>query len=434
MKLIRYLILTVFLFPIGVFAGENDSADYYNFNYLRYEDFVYVRNIHTVQLYRKGDDLSSPLLDLTKEEEQLILGFDDFDAQVKDYRYTIIHCDAAWNPSNLLSSQYLNGFSEDRITDYQFSFNTIQRYTHYTLAFPTQEMRPTLSGNYVLRVYLASEPERSVITRIFRIVDPKVEIEANIHKSSVVSERESRQEVDFRIFHPGYRIEDVFRDLRVVVSQNDRLDNAITNLKPLFVKPSELIYDYDQGNVFDGGNEFRYFDIRTLKYQTERIEQMEYDSVISVTLNADDNRAGQRYSIQPDINGKFTVKIREGVNHDIESDYAYVDFTLPYGFPLRDGNLYIYGKLSDWKFKEECKLRYSPGDQAYKARLYLKQGYYNYEYVFVKDGTNKADETFIEGNHFETDNEYTVYVYNKPLGSRYDHLIGVRKFNSKSFY
>jgi hypothetical protein len=432
--LIRYLIFLLSVLPTLSLAGESDSTDYFQYNYLRYEDFIYAGNLHTVQLYKKGDDLSSPLLDLSKEDDRLVLGFDDFDADVKDYRFTVIHCDASWKPSDLLVSQYISGFPEDRITDYRFSVNTIQKYTHYSISFPTGDMKPLLSGNYLLRVYLASDPERTLITRIFRIVDPRVEIDAYIHKPSVVTERDTRQEVDFRIFHSGYAIDDVYRALKVVITKNDRLDNAISNLKPLFVKPGELIYDYNKENVFDGGNEFRYFDIRTLKYQTERVSSMDYDSVIRVTLFADEDRSAGRYSIQPDINGKFTVKIRDGSNSDIESDYAYVTFSLPYRFPLTDGNLYVFGKLSDWKFNEQCRLRYFPEDQVYKTQVYLKQGYYNYEYVFLKDGTNKADETFIEGNHFETDNEYTIYVYNRPIGSRYDHLVGVRKFNSKSFY
>ena len=428
-----YAVLLLLSITLGSRGAVTDTADYFNTNYLRYSNYVYKPGIRTVRLEKPDDELSTPLLELGKGD-QLRLSFDDFEGDVKDLHYTFVHCDANWKPSDLLPAQYINGFTDDRISNYAFSFNTLQHYTHYNLLFPTADMQPTLSGNYLLKVYLGSDQDNLIITRIFRVVEPRIDVKANIHRATIVNDRDSKQEVDFSIVYSGYRIDDVYNGLKVVISQNDRMDNAISGLKPRFVKENELVYDYDRENVFNGGNEFRFFDIRTLKFQTERIAAVSFDSLNKVQLYADDDRSAKRYSIIPDINGKYTVKIREKTNSDIEADYVLVHFSLPYDFPLTDGNLYIFGQLSEWTFKEECKMKYDLSDRTYKGDVYLKQGYYDYEYAYVKDGTQKADETYVEGNHFETDNDYTIYVYDKPQGSRYDKLIGAKKFNSRSFY
>jgi hypothetical protein len=432
MRIIRPLLLLLCL-ASAARAARPDSADYYDSGFLRFENHVYRPHIKTVRLHNTGVELSSAIIGLNSDD-RLQLSFDDFNGGVEDYRYTFVHCDAGWKPSDLIIPQYISGFQEDRITDYRFSFNTLQSYTHYRLVFPTADMRPVLSGNYLLKVFVGNNPDNPVLTRIFRVLEPLVDIDAVIRRATIVSDRDSRQEIDFRILHPTYRIDDVYNSLKVVITQNDRMDNAITGLKPLFVKDRELSYEYNRENVFDGGNEFRFFDIRTIRYQTERVASISYDTLNKVTLLPDLSRGETPYSIQEDINGKYLIRIREKNDSDTEADYIMVYFTLPYDYPLKDGNVYIYGQLSDWTFREECKMKYDMDERAYRGALYLKQGYYNYEYVYVTDGTGKADETFFEGNHFETGNEYCIYVYNKPMGSRHDQLVGFKRYNSKSFY
>ena len=418
-----------------------ETDDYYKKEHFRFENYIYKDNIKTALLYKEGWQLSSPVFELNSNEK-IKLSFDDLDADSKNYYYTIIHCNANWEPSDIRDSEYIEGFIENQITDYKFSFNTMQNYTHYNLVIPNEDLKVRKSGNYILKVYLDNDPDNVVLSSRFMVVDRKITIQAKVKQATSINDRNYKQEIDFTIIHKGYDIADPYGDIKVIITQNDRWDNAIKNLKPLFIRNNELIYDYDEDNVFSAGNEYRHFDIKSMRYQSERIRKITFelskqvDSSLEknhhVYLLNDEKRSIKRYSSEIDINGKQFIKTDEGTDSETEADYAYVHFSLLYDAPLIDGNLYVFGAISLWNFSRESQLKYNYKRFAYETTMYLKQGYYNYEYVFLQDGETVADNTFIEGSHYETENDYTIYVYHNSFGDNYDQLIAVEKFNSRS--
>jgi hypothetical protein len=427
------LIISVFLF-FFFHSFAQDTADYYGSSFLRYEDFVYSENIKTVQLTPPDFTISSPIIRLNTEDK-LLLSFDDLDADVKDYGYTFIHCNANWTPSNLLYSQYMSGLPDDRITDYSFSFNTLQRYTHFRLLFPQSSMQPLVSGNYLLMVFRDGDRQNLVLTRRFMIAESKVIIDAAVHRATVIDDRNSKQKIDFSVFYEGYRIDNPFGDVNVVIMQNDRWDNAITMLKPLFLRNMQLDYTYETGNDFNGGNEYRWFDIRSLRFLTERVAKINSDTSGNyVFLHEDESRSYSRYATEYDLNGFYSIKTYDGKNDEEESEYVNVYFTLPYDFQRTDGNFYVFGMLSGNRCLAKNKMTYNSERSAYEATIYLKQGYYNYIYVFLPDDSNMCDETLTEGNHYETENDYTILFYHRPTASRYDQLVGIKKLNSVKMY
>ncbi|HNZ42057.1 MAG: DUF5103 domain-containing protein [Bacteroidales bacterium] len=437
------LIICLFFFSFHALAQKKNrqakdsikqnTPDYFSDNYLRAEDYIYKPNIRTVLFYREGFVLTSPIINLD-QGEKLVLKFDDLDGDLKRMRYTFIHCDAYWNPSDLMPNEYLRGFYEDDITDVKYSFNTLQKYTHYSLTIPTDVMQPVLSGNYLLKVYMEDEPENVVLTRRFMIVDSKVNITAIVNKPTVVEYRNYKQEVDFSIDKTGYTINNPYQDLKVIVQQNGRWDNAIRNLKPLYIKGEILDYNYEEENVFPGGNVFRYFDIKSTNAYTEYIAHQVKDSIgYEVFLKEEQRKTFKVFVSQKDIKGRQFIKSDDNItDSDIESEYVYVHFFLKYDAPLQDGAIYILGGLTDWSYSKEAKMEYNYEWKGYTATLYLKQGYYNYQYVFLENGKQVGDETLIEGSHYETDNEYTIYVYSRELGENYDVLIGLKQFNTFS--
>lgn len=412
---------------------EQNTLDYFNENYLRAEDYIYKPNIRTVLFYREGFVLTSPIINLNAGEK-LVLKFDDLDGVYKRMRYTFIHCDAYWKQSDLKPNEYLSGFYEDDITDYKFSVNTLQKYINYTLIIPGENMQPVLSGNYLLKVYMEDEPDNLVLTRRFMIVDPKVTVNAVVNKPTVVEYRNYRQEVDFSIDKTGYTINNPFQDLKVIVQQNGRWDNAIRNLKPLYINGDILDYNYEEENVFQGGNIFRYFDIKAMNFYTEYISKIIKDSIgYEVFLKEEQRKTFKVFISQKDIKGRKFIKTDDNAtDSDIESEYVYVHFFLKYDAPLADGGIYIMGGLTDWGYSKEAKMNYNYIWKGYEATLYLKQGYYNYQYVFLENGKQVGDETLIEGSHYETDNEYTIYVYHREQGENYDVLVGLKQFNTFS--
>tara|TARA_B110000459_G_scaffold185835_1_gene216844 strand:+ start:85 stop:864 length:780 start_codon:yes stop_codon:yes gene_type:complete len=219
--------------------------------------------IKTLLCHKKEDELSLPIINLNTDNK-LLVSFDDLDADIKDYYYTIIHCNSDWTESDLMQSEYISGFTDEPITNYEFSFNTIQDYTHYTFNFPNDELKAILSGNYVFKIF--EEGGKTIAYKRFMILETKLTIEAKLRRATLAEDRNIKHEIDFTIKHPNLVISDPFSDIKVTIKQNNKEDNAIANLTPIYVKNNELIYDYEDKNTFLGNNEFRHFDIKSYAF------------------------------------------------------------------------------------------------------------------------------------------------------------------------
>jgi hypothetical protein len=400
---------------------------------LLYEDHIYTANIKTVNFYFNGWESGFPAIRLNSDEK-LNFGFDDFDNDYKTYNYTVVHCDAAWEPTNITPSDYIEGYTEDQISDIKRSFNTIQQYTHYHLILPTEVLKITKSGNYLLKVFLDGDQDKLAITRRFMVYEEEVSVIFDIHAATLNEYRFLKQEVDFKIISNYYKILDPLNDLKVVVMQNDRFDTRVEGLKPVFIRDKDLDYSYDEENTFYGGKEFRYFNVQSLRNPDIRINKIRIDSAnfAHIHLYNDEKRGFKRYAFEQDINGKYIIKTTFGDNADTDADYCYVYFYLMSDAPLIDGDVYIFGALSDWQCKEEFKMKYDAAFKGYRGVLFLKQGFYNYEYVVKNHKSKVPDATLTEGNRFETENDYSIMVYHQPIGVFYDKLIGYKKVKSNA--
>jgi hypothetical protein len=415
-----------------IHTSKSDSVDeYYSETFLRFEDQVYKKNIQSVQLSNKAADLSSAMLRFNSED-QLKLSFDDLDAGYKNYFYTVVNCNSDWKPSDLNFNEYVNGFTENPVTEYHYSSGIITRhYTHYNLYFPNENLIILKPGNYILKVYEDNNPDRLIITKRFMVYENDVSIVTQFKYGSALTNSLTRQGINFSIQYPGYEIRNPF-ELKVVLMQNNRWDNAITDLKPVFLRTEEATYDFsDAQNEFEGGSEFRNFDIKSIRYRSLYVDNIKTESEgVDVYLKPDEKRGTQRYSFAYDINGRYLVKIQEGTNSESDADYCTVHFFLPYASPETQGNVYVFGELTNWTCGRDNKLKYNYERNGYEGTLLVKQGYYNYQYVILSDGNPVADVSPIEGSHSETENEYTVLVYYRSPSAVYDRLIGVKKINS----
>tara|TARA_B100001758_G_scaffold225879_1_gene218220 strand:- start:9 stop:1310 length:1302 start_codon:yes stop_codon:yes gene_type:complete len=396
-----------------------------------YKNKILNQKIHTVLCHKKDQELSLPIINLNSAEK-LLVSFDDFDAELKNYYFTIIHCNSDWKESKLMKSEYISGFNEELITDYEFSFNTIQAYTHYSFTFPSEAIKPILSGNYVFKVY--EEGGENIFYKRFMVLENKLSIKADVRKATLAKHRNTKHEIDFIINHQDLTITDPFSDLKVYIKQNNREDNVISHLTPVFVRNDELIYDYEDENTFFANNEFRHFDIKSLRYHSDRIKSISFDSTYNnVYLFNDKKRSFDRYSIDPDINGQFIIKSQEGWKSSIEADYAFVHFTLPTN-TISSGEIFLLGGFSEWDLNNDYKMQYNHQKKQYEASIYLKQGYYNYLYALQENTTKRTDISFIEGTHYQTRNDYYIYVYCREVGKRHDSFVGFLKTSSKELF
>ncbi|HKK10337.1 MAG TPA: DUF5103 domain-containing protein [Bacteroidales bacterium] len=426
----RTITILAILFSGMVSMGQQE--DYYQENYFRYSNHIYDTNIHSLQLHRVGEPLSHPVIDMGNRKKMLRLSFDDFRNNVVDYQYQFIHCNADWKPSELLPSDYLTGFDDDYIEEYEFSYNTRQPYIHYSLAFPQEDMMPVISGNYLLKVYPEGQPEDIILTARFMIADEKVAISANVKQATAPTKMEEWQEVDFTINTKSFYVANPSKNLKVVVQQNNREDNKISGLKPRSIDGNKLLYDYEDQNLFRGGNEFRYFDIQNFKYQSDQVRRIDiFNQLNKVILYADKQRTFSPYVFYDDINGRRLIRTTEYENTAIEADYAEVQFLLPMDAPLVTGGIYIMGELTQWEFNKKSRMTYNYNSKAYETTLYLKQGYYNYMYAFLENGKEQANVRLLENSFSETSNQYTIYVYYRKPGTYQDQLIGMETFTRK---
>lgn len=405
----------------------DDTDGYYNEDFIRYDNYIYNSNIKTVQVYRGGWETSYPIINLNANE-RLRLSFDDLSGEIGNYGYTYIHCNANWEPSDLDQFDYIDGMQDDIITDVSYSKDTKQKYIHYDLTFPNENINLLKSGNYLLKIFDMDNDNRPAITWRFYIADQLVSVIPDIKRSTVAQHTFYKHEIDFKIIQSSYNITNPYSDLKVVILQNQRWDNAITSLKPTFVRGNELIYDYDEDNTFDAGSEFRFFDIRDVYYRALRTSKIvQENDTFNAYINTDKARGILSYEDAPDINGRFYIKDDDPRNDRIlDGEYVKVHLKLPYPNPIEDGDLYVFGELSQWKNNKDFKLRYNETKRRYETTLFVKQGYYNYMYLYFKDGERQGNLGLIEGNHSETSNEYTFLIYHRQNGDIHDQLIGVR--------
>jgi hypothetical protein len=429
----QQFIFMIMLALLGLRKDVSAQDDYVG-HYLEYKNKIYNEQIKSCRIYPANLEASFPLIRLG-EEQKLVLEFDWLNNARQTFYYSIQHCSSNWEPTNISPSDYIDGYREEEISDAVGSYNTIISYYHYKLVFPTDVMKITRSGNYIIKVFDPANPDSPYITRRFHVLDEKIGVTANTHPATINEFRFYKQEVDFAIFNPEYEIPDPYGKLKVVVLQNDRWDNAITDLKPAFVKPSELVYDEDEKNVFNGGRDFRQFDLKNLvQTQMNKINYVEVDSIkqTHVYLLTEQKRTFLRYTLERDMNGRYYPSCRACNNPDTDAEYLWVHFFLESAEPVENGDVYVWGGFSDFQCLPENKMVYNPNLPGYVGKTLLKQGYYNYEYVFKKNGSQVVDDFQFEGSRTETENEYCILIYHEPIGSFHEQLIGYGRFGSNN--
>lgn len=416
-----------------------------------YDDAINRDYIRSVRFHVSGLALTQPITTLGAMES-LTLSFDELDGQGTRYYYTVIHCDRYWKPTRELTHfDYMTIYREGEIRDYQISAGTYQNYLNYTIAIPNQEVNWSITGNYLLVVYEAGNEENPAITRRFMVTEEKMVIKPQVTRPAMVSKQTTHQEIDFTLETSAVRSYNPRLDFSCTLLQNGRWDNCLQDITPRLLTGTFLDYDYQDKIVFPAGKEFRFLDISSMIYRSETVLDIEeYTDGYSTILIPDEPRARQAYLFRRDLNGMFvpfnrdyfhknvpldslasTLNLVERYNYreqQLNTEYTEVIFTLR--MPEDIGvNIYIVGAMTDWKMLPEYKMTYDERVGAFVCRAYLKQGYYNYGYA-VPDDRGQPDFSYIEGDWFATENQYTLLVYFRPRGGLYDQLVGILGFNS----
>jgi len=396
-----------------------------------FSNSIFTDNIRTVQFWGDDGSLTNPVITL-KSDQILNFSFDDLSTEVRNYYYTIYHCNRDWKLSKISQQEYLESFIDFPLNDHEFSKNTKVRYVNYNLKLPNSDVPIKYSGNYVLVVFNKDDPEEPLITWRFFVVEQLVNIEARIKQSTLDPSRSGEnQEIDFLIRHENFQIKNPHTDLKVVISQNNRFDNILDGLDPTFANDQVFTYDYDSENIFTGDNEYRSFEIRGINFPGKGVANISYHPPLyHITLEPDILRVQDRYFYDRELNGQYRIEAYKSDYPEVEADYIFVHFTLKMDQVLSGVGVYVFGGLSNWECSKLNEMKWNMDEKQYELALLLKQGYYNYCYAWKDFSNNKIKLNALEGSHFETENDYFIYVYYGRLSDRFDKLIGCQKFNS----
>lgn len=428
-RLCFYSVVALIMISNNLYSISRDSIDY--------SDHVFANNLKTVRIHPYGWESGFPVIDMYSDNT-LLFNFDHIESRAEDYYYTFIHCTYDWKPSDLMYFEYAEGFEENEIRDYEDSQSTFVPYTHYTLEIPNRDVQFTKSGNYLLVVYTKmGEEEKIVITRRFMLYENLTDVTGRINPGFQNDYRSYFQKLDFTVSRSGLNLYDPQIELKPVVIQNYQWSTAIMDFPFSFIDNDRVVYEWDDKICFNAANEYRYFNFNNLELNSERVEFTDFEKpYYYITLFKDKPEMFSPYRSVEDINGSYVIRTNRFANKnfpEIQSEYAIVKFSLEYNVPLNNASIYVYGDLTGNELTENSKMLYNLETRCYEKSLLLKQGYYNYRYLLVDDNkAKKPDQSFFEGSHQQTNNDYLLFLYYRETGGKNDRLINFSVFNSSN--
>ena len=413
----KFVLIVLFL---GLFSGLQAQTHTRVFN----------ERIRTLRVERRVLLLEDGVVDGSEPDNTLHISFDEMSHDVHFYTYSVEMIN-----SGLLSNEYLTGFATQDITDYEHSINTSREYTHYRFDFPNEDMILTKSGQYLLSVYEDGNRDNIVAQVEFCVVEPLVKIDARVRNNTDIELSGRFQQLDIDVNTTALDIRDP-KEVRLVVTQNNRLDNAVELTQPTFVETNRLRYINNKALIFEGGNEYHHFDAFSAYYAGTGIDRIAYQGGDYHALLFTDEVSQGLYIHQFDSDGRFVVNAERTSDDDTEAEYMWVHWTLAAESPWFDGAVYVGGDLFGNELNLRNRMQYDNEAKCYWLTALVKQGGYDYQYWFVPKQTitnnqspitnNKTTTQRVDGSYWQTENEYTVYIYWRPFGARYDRLVGVQ--------
>lgn len=425
-----------------------------------YRNTILAEDIHSLTVNKEGQWNTNPVIVLNSGEK-IHVSFDQLSHDYKRYAYRLIHCNAEWTASGLNELEYLEGFSLQDIDQYSLSEGTLTDYTHYELEVPNDQLKLKLSGNYALLLTDRDQQEKILAVACFSVMERRISIKADVNRSTDLGYNTAYQQLNFVLQTTANQIERPESDLKILVRQNRRLDNEVFGLQPLMSAANEIRYEHLPELIFEGGNEYRRFEISSYKLSGLGVDKIRYEQPFYHAYLLESTPRNMGYTFDKDQNGRFYVRnLDADDNQQTRSDFFWVHFCLKAPEALKEADIYLQGDFTYASFDETYRMKYNPQNHCFENSLYLKQGAYNYQYVTMNksvSGTTKYNKaparsgssstatssgttavpvkkartstSPVEGCYWETENEYQIFVYYRPVGAQYDALIAYDEFN-----
>lgn len=376
-----------------------------------------------MKVMKEGDFMSCPTFRLGSDEH-LIINFDEWSEDFSDLQYRLVHCGPDWKPSGLLESEYLDGFNIADIEDWAFSSNTFVHFVNYRIVIPNEDMDPLISGNYILQIFERENPDETIGEARFSVSEHSADIFGTVSTQTDRGLNTEWQQLELKVSPTDVIIDDPYSRVRVDITQNNAPYTATTLLTPSRIEGKDIVYSHMPELIFKAGNEFRRFETIRTTYNDMHVDSMRFLSRnYHAWLTPDTERESKQYSYDQTQQGRFLIREYNSTDSDLGADYITVHFLLDTPEAV-DADIYVEGEFTGFQHEDSNKMHYDYHRGAYLLEMPLKQGSYNYRYVAVpRRGSRKPDPSLIEGNKYETRNEYRVQVWYRPLGGRYDRLL-----------
>lgn len=376
---------------------------------------------------QKGDDFLSPPVLLLSDPgaSPLVLSFDLMGDAHRYLRASLTHTTPFGAPSGLLESEYASEFNQTSLEDFAYSQNTFRHYVNYRLPLPTPDLQPLLSGRYTVNVWDEDEPDSLLLSVPFYVSEGAGTLQGS---ASHITDRGSAgewQQLAFTYTLPRtLAVHDPLQELTVIAVQNSDPSTAHT-LKPLRLEGNRLIFEHRPELLFPASNEFRRMEISRTDMPVMHTDSLRFDGVgYSAFLTPDYPRTERPYEYDRTQWGRFKVREYFSTDSDLGADYLPVTFTLV--MPrVMNGDPYVQGEFTGYKTLPRYRMVWDEERHLYTLTLPLKQGHYNYRYALAAEPGRAGEPGPVEGNKYETSNEYTIYIYYTPPGARYSRLLNV---------
>lgn len=376
----------------------------------------------SIQVQIEGNEQAPVILSLNTDDRVLV-SFDELAEERSYLQYSLVHCNADWQPSSLVELEYLDGFNVADVENYAFSEATTVHYVHYKIALPNEDMKFRLSGNYLLQVYPENEPDQVLLQARFSVSEHAMKVYGDVTSRTDIDYNDKHQQLSILLDTDRFNVNDVYNDIKIVVSQDGRVDNEAVIDKPMRVAGKKIYYEHLRPLIFAAGNEYRRMETVSMTYPGMHVEEVAYATpYYHQRLQVDRLRSEGSYSYDRTQFGRFKIREYNSTNSDVAADYAMTYFSLD--MKPEDGyDVFLDGDFTYRRFSPESRMYYNPSTGMYEAALLLKQGAYNYQYLAVPHGRMSGETALVEGNYYQTVNEYVVKVYCRQPGERYDRLV-----------
>lgn len=381
----------------------------------------------SLQVSVAGAPDAPPIVGLGLDGQQILIEFDELASDRRYLRYSLEHLDAAWQPDGTVDSEFVDGFNEAEVEDVGFSQATLVHYVNYRILLPNEQVRITASGNYLVKVYDEERPDEVLLQARFSVSEMTAGVSASVTDRTDLDSRGEHQQLSISVDTKHLPLRDPFNDLRVVVTKNFSPDEQVTLVTPQRIAGTTAVYEHLRPLIFKAGNEYRRFETVSSTFPGIGVETIVQENpVVNVYLHTDHPRAREQYLYDQTQQGRYRVRASDVGDSSTNADYLMTNFTLE--MPrLPQGEIFIEGDLTERRLSPRSRMEWDDDAGCYRQSLLLKQGSYNYRYAV---STPEGISNLIEGDKYPTVNTYTVCVYHREPGGRYDRLVGVDHIKS----